>query len=125
VELDPDNVNVLNNYAYYLSLRGEKLDKAEKMAKHVNDLQANVASYEDTYAWILYREGKYEEAKTWLEMALKNGALNRPVILEHFGDVMYRLGDTDKAYEYWNRALKAGKGSEFLEKKVTDKKLYE
>jgi tetratricopeptide (TPR) repeat protein len=125
LELDPDNVSVLNNYAYYLSLRGEKLDKAEKMAKHVNDLQANVASYEDTYAWILYKQGKFEEAKKWLELALKNGALTRPVILEHFGDVMYKLGDTDKAYEYWNRALKAGKGSELLEKKVNDKKLYE
>ncbi|HEY6162037.1 MAG TPA: tetratricopeptide repeat protein [Bacteroidia bacterium] len=125
LELDPDNTGVLNNYAYYLSLRGEKLDKAEKMAKHVNELQENVASYEDTYGWILYREGKYEEAKKWIEMALRNGAMNRPVILEHFGDVMYRLGDTDKAYEFWNKALKAGKGSEFLEKKINDRKLYE
>ena len=125
LQLDPDNVAVLNNYAYYLSLRNNKLDKAEKMAKHANELQANVSSYEDTYGWILYREAKYEEAKKWIEMAITNGAIHNPVILEHFGDVMYKLGNTDQAYEYWNKALKEGKGSPLLEKKINDKKLYE
>lgn len=125
LELDPDNANVLNNYAYYLTLRGEKLERAEKMAKHANELRADISSYQDTYGWVLYHEGKYEEAKKWIEFAVKNGGGSNPVILEHFGDVMYRLGDTDKAYEYWNKALKAGKGSEFLQKKVNDKKLYE
>jgi Tfp pilus assembly protein PilF len=74
---------VLNNYAYYLSLRNEKLDKAEEMSKKSNEIDRDNASYNDTYGWILYGLGKYEDAKLWLEKAIANGASENAVILEH------------------------------------------
>jgi len=43
---NPDNAYTLNNYAYYLSVRGISLDKAAEMSKHSNDLQPNTASFE-------------------------------------------------------------------------------
>ncbi len=123
--LDPNNALVLNNYSYYLSVRGEKLDKAEKMSKLSNSLEPANSSYEDTYAWILYKNGNYADARTWLEKAMKNGGDKSAVILEHYGDVLFKLGEKEKALEYWKRAQAAGEGSEFLAKKLAEKIMYE
>ena len=125
LELEPSNVYVLNNYSYYLSLRGEKLEKAEEMSALSNKLEPNQANYQDTYAWVLYKRGKYEEALKWLEKALSNGATNNGVILEHLGDVYYKLNDVSKALEYWKQAKDAGDASDQIDKKIADQKLYE
>jgi tetratricopeptide (TPR) repeat protein len=122
--VDPDNSYVLNNYSYYLSLRNENLEKAEKMSKRSNELEPGNVNFEDTYAWILYRLGKYEQAKETMDKLLAKtdpGA----VILEHYGDILFRLSQKEEALKYWLRAKAKGGSSEFLEKKITDRKLYE
>ena len=108
LELNPNDSFVLNNYSYYLSVRGEKLTQAEQMSKLSNELQPEQASFQDTYAWILYRLERYEEAKIWLEKAIVSGGGTSGVILEHMGDAMYQLGDVNKAIEYWIQAKKIG-----------------
>jgi tetratricopeptide (TPR) repeat protein len=125
LKINPNDTYVLNNYAYYLSLRNVKLDRAEEMSKKSNEIERDNASYNDTYAWILYGLGKYEEAKLWLEKAISNGAANNAVILEHLGDVQYKLNNADIALDYWIKAKKAGTGSDHLEKKINEKKLIE
>lgn len=125
LNLDPDNANVMNNWAYYLSLRNDKLDKAEKMGLRANQLVKDNSSYEDTYAWVLYKQKNYEEAKRWLEKALEHGGDKSSVILEHYGDVLFQQGQTEKALEYWQKAKAVGKYSDFLDKKISDKKMYE
>lgn len=125
LNLDPENANVMNNWAYYLSLRNDKLDKAEKMGLRANQLVKDNASYEDTYAWVLYKQKNYEEAKRWLEKAFQHGAEKNGIILEHYGDVLFQMGQTDKAFEYWQKAKVAGKHSDFLDKKLLEKKMYE
>jgi tetratricopeptide (TPR) repeat protein len=95
------------------------------MSKKSNEIERDNASYNDTYAWILYGLGKYEEAKLWLEKAISNGAANNAVILEHLGDVQYKLNNADIALDYWIKAKKAGTGSDHLEKKINEKKLIE
>ncbi|MBN2174129.1 MAG: tetratricopeptide repeat protein [Bacteroidales bacterium] len=123
--IDPNNDYVLNNYAYYLALRNENLDKAAKMAKKATELKPNNSSNQDTYGWVLYKMGYYDEAKYWINKALENNDDPSAVILEHYGDVLWQLGEKSQAVEYWNEAKKAGEGSEFLEKKITEGKLYE
>jgi tetratricopeptide (TPR) repeat protein len=123
--LAPNDVGIMNNYAYYLSLRKTKLDRAEKLSARSLEIDAGSISYMDTYAWILYQQGKYENAKTWLDKALSKGADNRPAILEHYGDVLYKLNDKTKALEYWKKAKEKGGNSELLNKKIADGKLYE
>ena len=125
LKLNDDDPTILNNYAYYLSVRNEQLDKADAMSKKSNDLSPNQPSYEDTYAWILYKKGNYQEAKKWIEKAMANGADNNGTILEHYGDIIYKLGQTEQAIEYWQKAKATGDYSEFLDKKLTDRKLYE
>lgn len=125
LNIDPSNDNVLNNWAYYLSLRKEQLEKAAEMSKRSNELRPNTSSYLDTYGWILYVQGKYSDALEWLDKALKAGGDQSGTILEHFGDTLFRLGRTAEAMEYWERARKTGDHSGLLEKKLNDKKLYE
>ncbi len=123
--LDPKNVYVLNNYSYYLSLRGENLDKAEKMAKKAVDINPDNSSYLDTYGWVLYKKEKFSDAEIWIKKAINNGGDSNSIILEHYGDIMFKLGNVDKALEYWEKAKTIGKGSEFLDKKINEKKIYE
>ncbi len=125
LEINPDNALVLNNYAYYLSLRSEQLEKAEKMAKKAVQLDPYNENNLDTYAWVFYKMKKYKEALNWEKKAIANGGADSGIILEHTGDIYYRLGKKDKAFEYWYKALTKDDYSDLLIKKITDKKLYE
>ncbi len=125
LEIDSKNIHVLNNYSYFLSLREEKLERAEKLSALCNELEPNQPNYLDTYAWILYKQGKYVQAKEWLEKAVSVGGDKNAVILEHLGDVLYQLNQPKEALKYWKKAKESGEGSEWLDKKIAEGKLYE
>lgn len=122
----PDETYVLNNYAYYLSLRGEQLEKAEKMSKRSNELMPNNASFQDTYGWIMYKLNRLEEAKVWIEKAITTGEAKSATVIEHYGDILFKLGAQDEALAQWKKAKEIG-GSEsgLLNKKISERKLYE
>lgn len=122
--IDPENSVVLNNYAYYLSLRGIELDRALEMARKAVDLDPENGANQDTYGWVLFKLGRFEESKEWIGKAILDPEASA-VVLEHYGDVLSKLGDDKEALKYWEKALKAGKGSENLERKVKDKTYYE
>jgi tetratricopeptide (TPR) repeat protein len=124
LQINPDNAYVLNNYAYYLSLRNEALDKAASMSKRSNELEKDNSSFEDTYAWVLFKQKKYKDARMWMEKALKNNKDN-PTQLEHYGDILFNLGEKDLALEQWKLAKAKGEKSEILEKKIYEKKYIE
>ena len=118
IKLDPENYVALNNYAYYLSLRDENLDKAARMSGKAVQANPQNATYLDTYAWVLFRQKEYKLALFYQETAMQNGGDQNPVILEHYGDILFMLGEKEKALEYWKKALASGEGSELLEEKV-------
>ena len=120
----PDNVVVLNNYSYYLSLRKNDLEKAERMSKRCVELNPNQSTYQDTYGWVLYKLERFDEAEEWLKKAVEGNGKS-PVILEHFGDVLYQLDQKKDALEYWKKAKSTGGDSELLNKKVSEGVLYE
>ena len=124
---NPSNILVLNNYAYYLSEENKELDKAEQMSQRTIIAEPNNATYLDTYAWILYKQERYEEALTYIERALATDSVASDVLYEHAGDICYRMGDTARAVSYWKQALevqrKAEAVEEKLEKKVRTKKM--
>jgi len=123
--INPDNAYTLNNYAYYLSLRNEALDKAAQMSARSNQLQPNTASFEDTYAWILFMQKKYPEAKLWMEKALAHDKDNSAVKYEHYGDILFYLGNTDAAVQNWKKAKGYGEQSPVLDRKINEKKYIE
>ena len=123
--VEPDNALVLNNYAYYLSLKGEDLDKAVEMASHAIGLEPKNATYLDTYAWVLYKNGNYKEAEKQMKKAIDNAQNPDGLYFEHYGDILFKTGDTKKAIENWEKAKKAGGYSDKLEQKLRDGILYE
>lgn len=125
LQIRDNNAYVLNNYAYYLSVRNKELEKAEQMSKKSLSLDPENPSFQDTYGWIMYKLGKYEEAKTWIGKALEDKEGPSAEVLEHYGDTLYRLGDAPAAIEYWKKAQAKGGGSTLLNKKIEEKKLIE
>jgi tetratricopeptide (TPR) repeat protein len=90
-----------------------------------NELAPNQPLFQDTYGWILYRMKEYKAAKEWISKALTNGGDQLPGVLEHYGDILFQLKDTEEAISYWQKALDKGANSANLEKKISDRKLYE
>ncbi|WP_312790530.1 hypothetical protein [Sphingobacterium sp.] len=129
IRLDSTNVTAMNNLAYYLSLRKERLDEATKYAAMATQLQPNNGTFEDTYAWVLFANGQYEDALLWIQKALKNTNPQTAVLLEHYGDILIKLGKTNEAVKQWNLALEKGGDSEEnklkLKKKIETKSYVE
>jgi tetratricopeptide (TPR) repeat protein len=123
--INPKDPSVLNNYAYYLSVRGEKLDKAAEMSRKCNEISPGVATYMDTYAWVLYKQGKYAEARTEQEKAIAANGGDDGALLEHYGDILFKLGDSAGAQAQWQRAQAAGGASDLIDRKVSEGRLVE
>ena len=102
----PDQVTVLNNYAYYLSLNGRDLTKAMSMAHRACELAPNEPTYLDTYAWVLYQMGQYTQARIYIDQvlaAIKEGEESH-TYYQHAGDIYWKLGDRKSARKFWKRA---------------------
>jgi tetratricopeptide (TPR) repeat protein len=125
VAIDPQNYMAMNNYAYYLSLRSIKLDVAEKLSNIVVKNNPNNATYLDTYAWVLFKKKDYQLAKFYMESALSNSTEENPVLVEHYGDILFFLNDKDKAVEQWKRSLKMGNQSKVLPEKIKKVSFFE
>ena len=116
----PDNVVTLNNYAYYLSVSGVNLKKAEEMSAKAVKAEPKNATYLDTYAWILYKQKRYAEAKIYIDMALKFTADSTTdvTLREHAGDIYVELGDYTEALKFYEQALRQGGDAKALNKKI-------
>lgn len=119
---NPDNIGVLNNYAYFLSLERRNLDKAEEMSFRTVKAEPKNDTYLDTYAWILFEKERYTEARIYIDEAMKNGGGESATIVEHSGDIYYMLGEVDKALEFWKQAAGMEHESATLERKIKLKK---
>jgi len=120
LSVDPDNILVLNNFSYYLSLRMEKLEKAKTMSYKCNKLEPNNGTYQDTYAWVLFCLGEYVEARLWVEKAIKNGSDTSFVVLEHYGDILFKLNLKQEAIVQWKKAFSINGKSQSLMKKISN-----
>lgn len=122
----PDEAMVLNNYAYYLSLEEKQLEKAEEMSRRSLEKESDNYTYIDTYAWILFKQKKYGEAKEYIDKALAimgdDIEANDATIIEHAGDIYAKNGQKERAVEFWQQAVDLGNASVVLKKKLNKKK---
>jgi Tfp pilus assembly protein PilF len=124
LNLQPDNAMALNNFSYYLSVRGENLEEAARMSEKSLKLRPNEATFLDTYGWILYKQGKFKEAKTYIQKAIELSPNNGdPTLWEHLGDIEYKLGNKRQALEHWKAAVSKGETSITLQQKINEQKL--
>ncbi len=125
IELEPENFMAMNNYAYYLSVRSEQLDKAEILSGQVIKANPDNPTYLDTHAWVLFKKKEYRLAKFYMETAIKNGGAENDVIVEHYGDILFMLNDIEGAVSNWKKSVELGNISETLKKKIEEKRFIE
>ncbi len=124
LENDPENYSVMNNYSYFLALRGEKLDRAESLSELAVKKNPDNIQFLDTYAWVLFNRNKYKDAARVMEKVFKAGNVSA-VHYEHYGDILFKLGEVEKAVSQWKKALELSPGSKEIERKIAEKTLYE
>jgi tetratricopeptide (TPR) repeat protein len=125
LKLDPHNLLILNNYSYFLSLRQAKLKMAEKMSKQTIIAEPENYVYLDTYAWILFNNRNYKKALEYIEKAIKFNGSGDPDILEHYGDILEKLGRDEEALKYWKLSVEKGNKKESLIRKIEAVKIHE
>lgn len=115
LEYNPNEISCLNNYAYFLSLDEKDLKRAEEMSHKTITAEPRNTTYLDTYAWILYKQERYEEAKIYIDLTLKYDEEANDVsadVLEHAGDIYIKTGNRTKALEFYQQALDKGSDNE-------------
>lgn len=107
ITYNSENLVCLNNYAYFLSLEGQELDHAAGMSKRTIEAEPQNPTYLDTYAWILYRQRRYTQARIYIDQTLKYavGDASDAGLYEHAGDIYYRCGERTQAVAFWRKAL--------------------
>jgi tetratricopeptide (TPR) repeat protein len=117
LRLDRDNHTALNNYAYYLSLRGEKLEEALDFARRAVSIQPENPSYLDTAGWVYFKLGNIVRAKEFIQRSIDAGAESADVF-EHFGDVLEAEGNPGEAVNWWRKALETDPDRVYLQQKI-------
>lgn len=112
----PDNILLLNNYAYHLAEINKDLDAANKMSKYTIEKEPDNPSYLDTYGWILYKQKDYKNAAKYIEKAIRLGS--NAVLLEHLGDIYEAMGEIVKALKYWKQSLEENPDNSNLKSKI-------
>ena len=119
---DADFESVLNNYSYNLAVRGENLAKALEMSTHLVELNPSSPTFIDTHAWVLYKNGKLDEALKYMDDAIAKDNSNA-VYYDHRGDIKFSLGKKDEALKDWEKAFELDPENSEIEEKVKKKSL--
>lgn len=120
LEVNPVNVYVMNNYAYYLSEKNMNLKKSESLSAKTIEKEPKNSTYLDTYAWIFYQQGNYSLAKFYMERAIDNMDKKQDpgVMYEHYGDILLKTGNEKKALEMWKKAYETENKTDALKLKI-------
>lgn len=113
ISLSPDDYGTLNNYSYFLSLRGQDLLQAEKMILRCLDAEPDNVTYLDTYAWVLYKFSRFSEAATVMERVFSKPVKNAEVF-SHYVQILYSLGNTKRADDLFAEMKSAFQGDASL-----------
>lgn len=115
-----DNALVLNNYAYFLALDGERLERALVMARRAVELTDNNPTYLDTQAWVLFRSGRTDEAKKIMQQAIALDGRASAELLVHYGDILHASGENFLAETYWRKALEKGYDADEITRRIRE-----
>ena len=106
LQIDPANAPANNDLGYTWADEGRNLAKAEVLVKRAVEAEPDNQSYLDSMAWVEYKLGKFSEARGFLDRAIGPASRPDPVVLDHLGDVLYRLHLPSEAASQWQRSLK-------------------
>ena len=104
LDLNPDQAYVLNYLAYSWLEQNKKIDEAYEMLKKANNLKKDNPYILDSLGWALNLKGNYIDAKFYIEEALTY-LPSDPIISDHYGDILWKLGKKIQARYFWKYAL--------------------
>jgi tetratricopeptide (TPR) repeat protein len=117
IKQNPESALLLNNFGYSLAERGIQLQRALEMGKKAITIEPENAAYLDTYGWIFFRLGNYQDAATYIEKSVATGKASS-VVHEHLGDVYEKLGQEEKAQFFWKKALEMDSKNDSAKEKI-------
>ncbi|MRR21424.1 hypothetical protein EG830_00385 [bacterium] len=118
LQIAPDETMLLNNYAYFLAEGDRDLKKALKMAERVMEKEGDNETYIDTYAWVLYKLGRYKDAHREMMRIFEKEGERDPEVLEHMGYIVKELNKCHEAVAYWRSALEKDSTKTYLEEEI-------
>lgn len=107
-----NNPLTLNNFAYYLALQGDSLERAADMSRKALEYMPDNETFIDTYAWILFLQGDYPKALEYQEAAMEKSRENNsagPELYLHYGDILSKNDRPEDAVKAWKKALELNK----------------
>jgi len=113
---NPDHHQAMNFLGYVLADRGLRLEYARDLILRAMEQQPNNPAYLDSYGWVQYRLGNFEDAVNYLQTAA--GLDNDPVIFDHLGDACHSAGQTDEARVWWQKALEQQPDNDAIKEKL-------
>src|SRR5690606_17899498 len=125
LKIDPDYAPVLNNYSYFLATRKKNLQRALELSARLVKLEPDNLNYADTHAWVLFQMGEFTAARTGLEKLILQTSKPTGTAMEHYGDILFKLGDKAGALNAWKKARELGENSPFIERKLSEEQYIE
>ena len=104
LEIESDDAYVLNYLAYSWLERNYKIDTAMQMLEKAHKQEPDDAFIIDSIGWAHYLAGNYIKAEKLLKKALQIMP-DDPIVNDHYGDILWRLGRKTEAQYYWNSVL--------------------
>lgn len=117
IKLEPDNALALNYLGYMYADKGIRLKEAQKMIKKALKIEPDNSAYLDSYAWVLFKKGKYKEALKYQLKALQAGD-GDAVLFDHMGDIYSALNQSSEAQKHWRKALELDPENENIKQKL-------
>jgi tetratricopeptide (TPR) repeat protein len=112
LKINPEDILVLNNYSYYLTLSNQRLEEAERMSSKTLAVEPNNPTFLDTYAWVLFKRGDYSLAKFYMRSAVEKDKEPSGVLYDHYGDILFMNNEKEEAVKMWRKALELNDGKD-------------
>jgi tetratricopeptide (TPR) repeat protein len=126
LNLQGNNMGMLISYAYYLCEVKNDQVKSADLTSRAAKIDPNNFELLDVQAWQKYKSGDYTSALKLIQTSVENGGANQAKVLEHYGDILFKSGQTQEAISQWNKAKNGqGKYSDNLDSKIQQQKLVE
>jgi tetratricopeptide (TPR) repeat protein len=122
---NPKNEQALNNYSLMLANNKNEISRALKLAENLINLYPTKPASYDTKAWIYFKSEDYKIANEMIDIALSKTESPSETLLEHKGDILFKIGDLENAINYWNKAYNINKSNKKIENKIRQKTIIE
>ena len=120
LKINPDDAYVLNYLAYSWLERDYKINTAIEMLEKAYSLENNDPYITDSIGWAYYLIDDYVKAEKYMKRAIELMP-NDAIVSDHYGDILWKLGQKIQARYFWKSVLKINDVDEELLKKVNSK----